>query len=610
MKKAFVFIFLITKLVSLSVAETIKVDGLCYKLNMDDKSAEVVKDDANYYPHSNLIIPSSISVDGIVYHVKSIGNEVFKNLSTLESVTISEGITSIGFWAFFGCNSLGTIIIPNSVTSIGLSAFDQTLWLDNQQDGLVYIGKVLYTYKGSLQDGSSLVIADGTLGIADNAFQDCKRELTAIHLPNSLKSIGSNSFSECSNLTSINLPSGLLSIGESAFFCCYSLTSLQIPNSVIDIGRMAFMDCSGITDLSISNSIEEIKQETFKGCRSLTSVTIPSKVKHIGYGAFSECTNLESVFLLEGLTSLDGAVFFLCSNLKSIAFPSSVTSIGGQAFMWCESLSSIDFLGRIIEIGYSAFEETAWLKKQPNGVVYAGEVAYMYKGEMPDGTSVRLNEGTKGIAQEAFYGLNGLTSIFLPSSIEHIGWRAISQCKNLTDVYCCAVTVPQTNPVPYASQGVFYGSQDKATLHVPKMSIEYYCSNDLWKDFMEIVEFESSDQPKCATPTIVYDKGELFFSCETEGVKFISEVKVADAKSNESERVTLTPTYVITVYATKDGYSDSEVATATIHWREGRPLFSGFSDVTIDENSISDVNADGEVGIGDIVAITNIMAGK
>mgnify|MGYP002856192180 CR=1 FL=1 len=117
-------------------------------------------------------------------------------------------------------------------------------------------------------------------------------------------------------------------------------------------------------------------------------------------------------------------------------------------------------------------------------------------------------------------------------------------------------------------------------------------------------------QPQCATPTIAYDRGELVFACETEDVTFVSEVKVADAKSSEGERLTLMPTYEISVVAKKEGYADSDVATATIQWREGRPLFNGFSSVTVDERTVSDVNGDGEVGIGDIVAITNVMAGK
>ena len=113
---------------------------------------------------------------------------------------------------------------------------------------------------------------------------------------------------------------------------------------------------------------------------------------------------------------------------------------------------------------------------------------------------------------------------------------------------------------------------------------------------------------KCATPTIAYDKGELVFSCETEDVKFISEVKVADAKSNEGERVQLIPIYIINVYATKDGFEDSDVATATIRWRDGRPLMEGFSNVKVNMVEASDTNGDNVVDVADIAAVIDVMA--
>ena len=115
---------------------------------------------------------------------------------------------------------------------------------------------------------------------------------------------------------------------------------------------------------------------------------------------------------------------------------------------------------------------------------------------------------------------------------------------------------------------------------------------------------------KCATPTIAYDKGELVFSCETEDVTFVSEVKVVDAKTNEGERVQLMPTYEITVYATKEGYDNSEVATATIQWRDGRPLLTGFSNITIDGKAANDTNGDGAVDVADIATIISEMAAQ
>lgn len=115
---------------------------------------------------------------------------------------------------------------------------------------------------------------------------------------------------------------------------------------------------------------------------------------------------------------------------------------------------------------------------------------------------------------------------------------------------------------------------------------------------------------KCATPTIAYDKGQLLFSCETEDVTFVTEVKVSDAKTAEGQSLQLTTTYEINVYATKEGYDNSDVATATIQWRDGMPLFEGFSGVIINMSQICDVNGDGQVDVADIANVIDTMAGK
>ena len=68
--------------------------------------------------------------------------------------------------------------------------------------------------------------------------------------------------------------------------------------------------------------------------------------------------------------------------------------------------------------------------------------------------------------------------------------------------------------------------------------------------------------------------------------------------------------YEICVYATLDGHYDSDVATATIGWRNGQPVMEGFSSITMDGSDDSgDVNCDGKVDVADIAKILSIMAG-
>ena len=68
--------------------------------------------------------------------------------------------------------------------------------------------------------------------------------------------------------------------------------------------------------------------------------------------------------------------------------------------------------------------------------------------------------------------------------------------------------------------------------------------------------------------TISYANKELTFSCETEGVEYVYEIKDKDIKKGYDAKVSLSATYEISVYAMKSGYKNSDVATATLVWTE------------------------------------------
>ena len=76
-------------------------------------------------------------------------------------------------------------------------------------------------------------------------------------------------------------------------------TSVTIPDSVTSIGSYAFRDCTSLTSVTIPDSVTSIGWYAFRGCDSLTSVIIPKSVTSIGNYAFQNCTSLTSV-IFEG----------------------------------------------------------------------------------------------------------------------------------------------------------------------------------------------------------------------------------------------------------------------------------------------------------------------
>ena len=113
---------------------------------------------------------------------------------------------------------------------------------------------------------------------------------------------------------------------------------------------------------------------------------------------------------------------------------------------------------------------------------------------------------------------------------------------------------------------------------------------------------------QCATPTIAYNNGRLVFGCDTPDVKYVYEINCSDNCSGRGGEVSLSRTYEIRVHATLDGYYDSDVATAAIGWRNGRPVMEGFSSVTLDDDGSCDVNGDGTVDVADIAKVIDSMA--
>ena len=73
-----------------------------------------------FTPNKSLSIPTIINN----VTIKSLEDEIFKNYTSLESVTLPDHLVSIGSSTFKGCSSLTSIVIPNTVQQIGSSAFE------------------------------------------------------------------------------------------------------------------------------------------------------------------------------------------------------------------------------------------------------------------------------------------------------------------------------------------------------------------------------------------------------------------------------------------------------------------------------------------------------
>ena len=306
--------------------------------------------------------------------------------------------------------------------------------------------------------------------IGEYAFWRCS-SMTSVTIPSSVIYIGEYAFWDCSSMTSVTIPSSVTSIGEAAFWDCSSMTSVTIPNSMTSIGKRLFEDCSGLTSVNIPNSVTSIGEDAFSGCNGLTTIEIPNSVTSIGESAFSRCIGLTSIEIPNSVTSIGEGAFYGCSGLTSVSIGNNVTSIGQVAFAECSSLSSLNISNSVCSIGIEAFRSTAWYNGQDDGLVYAGLVAYDYKGNMSENTTIVLKEGTKGIAGCAFSGCDGLTSIEIPNSVICIGSEAFNLCYELT-----SINIPQS--VTQIDGTLFRGCTSLSSIIVEKGNTKYDSRNN------------------------------------------------------------------------------------------------------------------------------------
>ena len=179
MKKFYLYSLLTSLLLlcsNVASAHDFEVDRVYYNVLSEEDKTVAVTYSGSYYnavadEYSGIVtIPSTVTYNNVTYIVEGIGMSAFRGCTSLTNVTIPNSVTSIGEDAFMYCSGLTSIEIPNSVTSIGEDAFFYTAWYNNQPDGVVYAGKVLYAYKGTMPANTSITIEEGTLEIAVSAF--------------------------------------------------------------------------------------------------------------------------------------------------------------------------------------------------------------------------------------------------------------------------------------------------------------------------------------------------------------------------------------------------------------------------------------------------------
>lgn len=165
-----------------------------------------------FYDCANL---TSFTVDS---HITNINNYAFENCEDLTSLTwnaaqssvpdfsksnittltLGEEVVDIPSNAFSNMPSLTTINVnATALNSIGRGAFSGTPWLTSQT-GAVYLGRVLFTYNGTI-DNAIFQVSSNTVAIESYALQN-QSNVEAVYIPTAVTRIGEYAFNGCDRL--------------------------------------------------------------------------------------------------------------------------------------------------------------------------------------------------------------------------------------------------------------------------------------------------------------------------------------------------------------------------------------------------------------------------
>ncbi len=283
---------------------------------------------------------SSVSFPSTMRYINEFA---FYGCNQIAKVELNGCMEWIDDGAFYSCDNLANIILGDNIKKIGIDAFAETAYVKNMnhyQDGLLYNGKYLLGYTGSLP--TEFEVKDGTTLIAAGALSGGGTYYThSVKLPESLEYICAEAFLG-TYTGEIEIPASVTYIGDYAIGY-RKITTSYTEEYVLMEGSAIKGDPETEAEKYAQEFLLEFKstvqvQELVFGCFTAhiidgellivdftwddsysSEVDIPAgvygyTVTGIASGAFQDCTGITSISMFEYVTYIGDNAFVNCDN--------------------------------------------------------------------------------------------------------------------------------------------------------------------------------------------------------------------------------------------------------------------------------------------------------
>ena len=354
-------------------------------------------------------------------NVRHIGEKAFAKCSQLKSVIIPDGVSAIGAYAFQSCKALERITLPNSVTEIAAHTF---AWCSGLTD---------------------ITVGNRLTNIGEYAFSNCEKlrkinyhgctlDAYESYLPDSLLTVGSYAFTDCTGLYSIHLGEGLKALSLGAFMSCKSLCEVGFGEGLKRIGEMAFQYCESLESIAIPDSTEVIENGAFIHCIALNEIALGTGLVEIGHSVFFDTMIYNTTETDEGILVIDGWLIKAFKLPVNYTVPEGVYGVASYAASENDTVQQLNLRG-VRYVGYAAFHASAKLFKATfdDSLITLGEAAF---NSCPYLDAVIVGNSLQSIGDFAFYDCEKLSAsgITLPDTLTTIGMQAFRNTKAYTDV--------------------------------------------------------------------------------------------------------------------------------------------------------------------------------